>query len=165
VKTTEPPKDRRDETSEWYEGGAKFTARDCARAITIVHSIGRRFGAFFANYDVLLSPTLAEPPLPFGSTDMMKNDLASYNERLFRLIPFTPLFNASGGPGISLPLHWSSAGIRFGANFGNEAVLLRLAAQLEQAKPWHDKRPSLYISRSTPKRAPARVRGVAGFRQ
>lgn len=77
----------------------------------------------------------------------MKNDLASYNERLFRLIPFTPLFNVSGGPGISLPLHWSSAGlpigIHFGANFGNEAVLLRLAAQIEQAKPWHDKRPSL----------------------
>jgi amidase len=134
-------------TAEWYEAGGKFSARDYARAITIVHGVGRRFGAFFADHDVLLSPTLAEPPLPLGATDMMKNDLASYNERLFQLIPFTPLFNVSGGPGISLPLHWSSAGlpigIHFGANFGNEAVLLRLAAQLEQAKPWHNRRPPL----------------------
>jgi amidase/6-aminohexanoate-cyclic-dimer hydrolase len=132
-------------TAEWYEMGGKFTARDYARAITIVHGIGRRFGAFFADYDVLLSPVLAEPPLPLGATDMMRMDLKAYNEKLFRLIPFTPQFNVSGGPGISLPLHWTAGGlpvgVHFGANFGNEPVLLRLAAQLEQAQPWRDRRP------------------------
>ena len=90
---------------------------------------------------------VAEPPLPLGSTDMMRLDLKAYNERLFRLIPFTPQFNVSGGPAISLPLHWTAdglpVGIHFGADFGNEAVLLRLAAQLEQAQPWNDKRPQL----------------------
>jgi amidase/6-aminohexanoate-cyclic-dimer hydrolase len=134
-------------TAEWYEMGGKFTARDYARAITIVHGIGRRFGAFFSQYDVLLSPVLAEPPLPLGSTDMMRLDLKAYNERLFRLIPFTPQFNVSGGPGIALPLHWTAGGlpvgVHFGADYGNEAVLLRLAAQLEHAQPWHDKRPPL----------------------
>src|SRR6202008_4932241 len=82
------PDDLERVTAEWYEAGGKFSARDYARAITIVHGIGRRFGAFFADYDVLLSPTLAEPPLPLGATDMMSNDLDAYNERLFRLIPF-----------------------------------------------------------------------------
>jgi Asp-tRNA(Asn)/Glu-tRNA(Gln) amidotransferase A subunit family amidase len=79
---------------------------------------------------------------------MMGNDLDAYNERLFRLIPFTPIFNMSGGPAISLPLHWTSdglpVGVQFGGDFGNEAVLFRLAAQLEAAKPWRDKLPPIH---------------------
>jgi amidase/6-aminohexanoate-cyclic-dimer hydrolase len=134
-------------TAEWYELGGTFTARDYARAIMVVHGVGRRFGAFFADHDVLLSPTLAEPPLPLGATDMMKNDLKSYNEKLFRLIPFTPPFNVAGGPAISLPLHWTAdglpVGVQFGAGFGNEAALFRLAAQIEAARPWRDRRPAL----------------------
>ena len=134
-------------TALWAEQGRRQTARDYARALVIVHSVGRRFGEFFRKYDVLLSPTLAEPPLPLGATDMMSDDLDAYNERLFRLIPFTPQFNVSGGPAASIPLHWTSdglpVGIQFGADFGNEALLFRLAAQLEQAQPWKDKRPKL----------------------
>jgi Asp-tRNA(Asn)/Glu-tRNA(Gln) amidotransferase A subunit family amidase len=78
---------------------------------------------------------------------MMSNDFDAYNERLFRLIPFTPQFNVSGGPAVSIPLHWTPdglpVGIQFGADLGNEAVLFRLAAQLEQAQPWKDKRPKM----------------------
>jgi len=134
-------------TELWAEQARKLTARDYARAIVIVHGVGRRFGAFFRDYDLLLSPTLAEPPLPLGSTDMMGNDLEAYNERLFRLIPFTPQFNVSGGPAASLPLHWTESGlpvgIQLGADFGNEALLFRISAQLEAARPWKDKRPTL----------------------
>jgi Asp-tRNA(Asn)/Glu-tRNA(Gln) amidotransferase A subunit family amidase len=134
-------------TALWAEQGRRQTARDYARALVIVHGVGRRFGEFFRKYDVLLSPTVAEPPLPLGATDMMSDDLDAYNERLFRLIPFTPQFNVSGGPAASIPLHWTPdglpVGIQFGADFGNEAVLFRLAAQLEQAQPWKDKRPKL----------------------
>jgi len=134
-------------TEQWAEQGRRFTARDYARAIVIVHGVGRRFGAFFQKYDLLLSPTLAEPPLPLGSTDMMGDDLDAYNERLFRLIPFTPQFNVSGSPAASLPLHWTAdglpVGIQLGADFGNEAVLFRIAAQLEAARPWRDRRPTL----------------------
>ncbi|HUL10494.1 MAG TPA: amidase [Candidatus Acidoferrum sp.] len=134
-------------TALWAEQGRRHTARDYARALVVVHGVGRRFGEFFRKYDVLLSPVVAEPPLPLGATDMMSNDLDAYNERLFRLIPFTPQFNVSGGPAVSIPLHWTPdglpVGIQFGADFGNEAVLFRLAAQLEQAQPWKDKRPKL----------------------
>ena len=134
-------------TALWAEQGRRLTARDYARALVIVHGVGRRFGEFFRKYDVLLSPTVAEPPLPLGSTDMMGNDLDAYNERLFRLIPFTPQFNVSGGPAASVPLYWTPdglpVGIQFGADFGNEAILFRLATQLEQAQPWKEKRPKL----------------------
>jgi amidase len=135
-------------TALWAERALRYTATDYARAIFIVHRLGRSLGQFFQRYDVLLSPVLAEPPLPLGATDMMGNDLDAYNERLFRLIPFTPIFNMSGGPAMSLPLHWTPdglpVGVQFGADFGNEAALFRLAAQLEAAKPWRDKRPPIH---------------------
>jgi amidase/6-aminohexanoate-cyclic-dimer hydrolase len=134
-------------TALWAEQGRRHTARDYARALVIVHGVGRRFGEFFRKHDLLLSPVVADPPLPLGATDMTSNDLDAYNERLFRLIPFTPQFNVSGGPAVSIPLYWTPdglpVGIQFGADFGNEAVLFRLAAQLEQAQPWKDKRPKL----------------------
>jgi len=147
LKRAQRPDDLERITALWAERGRTYTARDYARALVLVHGVGRRFGAFFLNYDLLLSPVLAEPPLPLGATDMMGNDLDAYNERLFRLIPFTPQFNVSGGPAASLPLHWTAdglpVGIQFGADFGNEAVLFRIAAQLEQARPWKDRRPVL----------------------
>jgi len=90
-------------TALWAEQGRRQTARDYARALVVVHGVGRRFGEFFRKYDVLLSPVVSEPPLPLGATDMMGNDLDAYNERLFRLIPFTPQFNVSGGPAASVP--------------------------------------------------------------
>ncbi len=130
-------------TALWAEAGARHTARDYARALVIVHGVGRRFGAFFERFDLLLSPVLAEPPLPLGATGMMGNDLDAYNERLFRLIPFTPQFNVTGGPAASLPLHWTAdglpVGVQLGADFGGEATLFRVAAQLEAARPWRDR--------------------------
>ncbi|MGH6959589.1 MAG: amidase, partial [Dongiaceae bacterium] len=147
LKRTQKEDDVERITALWAEQGRRHTARDYARALFVVHGVGRRFGEFFRKYDVLLSPTVAEPPLPLGSTDMMSGDLDAYNERLFRLIPFTSQFNVSGGPAASLPLHWTPdglpVGIQFGADFGNEAVLFRLAAQLEQAQPWRQKRPTM----------------------
>ena len=120
---------------------------DNARALVVVHGIGRSFGAFFRRYDLLLSPILAEPPLPLGATDMMGEDLDVYNERLFRLIPFTPQFNAAGGPAMSLPLHWTADGLPVGiqliAPMWREDLLIRIAAQLEQALPWSDRRPGI----------------------
>ena len=75
----------------------------------------------------------------------MSGDLVDYTERLFRMIPFTPQFNVTGGPAASLPLHWTPdglpVGIQLGADFGNEALLFRLAAQLEAARPWASRRP------------------------
>jgi Asp-tRNA(Asn)/Glu-tRNA(Gln) amidotransferase A subunit family amidase len=134
-------------TALWAERGRRYTARDVARAMAILHGIGRRFAAFFADYDVLISPTLSEPPPRLGVIDTMTQDFDALIEKLLRLVCFTRQFNVSGGPAMSLPLHWTPDGLPIGvqlaANFGNEAVLLRLGTQLEAAKPWRDKRPPL----------------------
>jgi amidase len=73
--------------------------------------------------------------------------MGAATERLLRLMPFTPPFNMTGQPAVSLPLHWNAAGLPIGVQFvaayGREDVLLGLAAQLEQASPWAQKWPAL----------------------
>jgi amidase/6-aminohexanoate-cyclic-dimer hydrolase len=134
-------------TALWGERGRRFTARDFVRATAILHGIGRRFAAFFADYDVLLSPVLSEPPPRLGIIDTMTKDFDGLIDKLLKLACFTRQFNVSGGPAMSLPLHWTPDGLPIGvqlaADFGNEAVLFRLGTQLEAAKPWRDKRPPL----------------------
>ncbi|MGH8993806.1 MAG: amidase family protein, partial [Acidimicrobiia bacterium] len=98
-------------------------------------------------FDLLLTPTLAEPPVPLGTfASQPDNPLGS----LFRagaFCPFTPPFNITGQPAISLPLHWTPAGLPVGvqlvAAYGAEDVLLRVAAQLEEARPWAGRWPSV----------------------
>ena len=69
---------------------------------------------------------------------------------MFDYVPFTPLFNTTGQPAVSLPLHWSASGLPIGVQvacrFGDESTLLRLAAQLEQARPWKDKRAKVHAA-------------------
>jgi amidase len=69
-------------------------------------------------------------------------------EKTFDYMPFTPLFNATGQPAMSVPLHWNAAGLpigmQFAARLGDEATLFRLAGQLEQARPWFDRVPPGY---------------------
>ena len=130
----------------WVEEAANYTGADYALAIQTMHRIGRQMAGFFENYDVLLSTTMAKPPIPLGAMDMMNADLDDYYERqLMDEIPFTPLFNESGGPAMSVPLFWSGdglpIGIHFGTRFGDDAALFRLASQLEAARPWADRRP------------------------
>ena len=132
-------------TALWMEQADEFSSADYARALVVIHTVGRRLGEFFLDFDVALSPTLADPPLPLGASDQMGDDLQAYNDRLMGHIPFTPLYNIAGNPAMTVPLHWSADGLpvgaHFGAAFGDEATLLRLAAQLEDARPWFDRRP------------------------
>jgi Asp-tRNA(Asn)/Glu-tRNA(Gln) amidotransferase A subunit family amidase len=94
---------------------------------------------------VLLTPTLAEPPVELGVLDMMSEDMNAYTERLWRFTPFTYPFNVTGQPAMSVPLSWNAAGLPIGVQFvgcyGDEATLFRLAGQLEQAEPWAERRP------------------------
>jgi amidase len=73
-----------------------------------------------------------------------------WTRQVFDYVPFTPLFNTTGQPAISLPLHWSANGLPIGvqiaARFADEATLIRLASQLEQAKPWSAKRPPIHTA-------------------
>jgi Asp-tRNA(Asn)/Glu-tRNA(Gln) amidotransferase A subunit family amidase len=128
------------------ERGARYSARDYVRSMVILHGIGRRFAAFFADYDILLSPVLSQPPEPLGTTNMMSDDAEAYIDHLFHLMCFTRQFNVTGGPAASIPLYWTPqglpVGVQFAADFGKEAILFQLAAQLEQARPWNERRPA-----------------------
>ncbi len=137
------------ETITWLlaQQGRAQSAADYARALPVIHGIGRGFARFFEDYDLLLTPTLAQPPWPLGTIDMMGQDLEAYFDRLYAHMPFTAQFNASGQPAVSVPLHWTGdglpVGVQFVARFADEATLLRLSAQLEAAQPWADRRPPL----------------------
>jgi Asp-tRNA(Asn)/Glu-tRNA(Gln) amidotransferase A subunit family amidase len=110
-----------------------------------LHRESRRIAAFFERHDIWLTPTLARPPLPIGHFDIESGDVDAWVARLGAFIPFTYPFNVTGQPAASVPLFWSDDGLpigcQFAARYGDEGTLLRLAAQLEQARPWFDRRP------------------------
>lgn len=103
------------------------------------------FGA--QRYDLLLSPTLSTPPPAHGAMTAPPGDPLRTRDLLMDLIPFTPIANMTGQPAISLPLHWNADGMPIGlhflAEYGREDLLLRLASQLEQARPWQQRRPPI----------------------
>ena len=140
------PEDVEPVTWLWAQEGRLQNSAVLYAAIQTMHRGGRAVGEFYRRFDVLLSSTMASPPLPVGSMDMTGGDLEDFFHRqLMDEIPFTPLFNQSGGAAMSVPLHWSEdslpVGVHFGADMGGEALLLRLAGQLEQASPWAHRRP------------------------
>jgi len=99
-------------------------------------------------HDLLLTPTIAEPPPVLGTFDSPPDNPLHGLFRAAEVVPFTPPFNVTGQPAISLPLHWSADGLPIGvqlvAAFGREDLLLRVAAQLEAAQPWTDRRPPVH---------------------
>ncbi len=129
------------------QGARAATAADYARAIRTIHAAGRTVESFLGRYDVLLSPTMAAPPVKIGELALSNAPSAEYISRLQAATGFTQLFNAGGQPAMSVPLAWSSTGlplgVQFAAKFGDEATLYRLAGQLERAQPWWDRRPAL----------------------
>jgi amidase len=125
----------------------KQTAVDYVSAQQGAFEISRSLATFFASCDVFLAPTLCAPPLKIGELNTMSDDLSHIAPILRRYMPGTSMFNMSGQPAMSVPLAWNAAGLplgmMFAARLGEEAILLRLAAQLEQVRPWKDKRPPL----------------------
>jgi amidase len=105
---------------------------------------GRRVAAFVADYDAVLTPTLALPPVPVGWVREPDDPWEQY-QRALEFTPFTPAVNVAGLPAASVPLSWTDDGLPIGvqliASFGCEALLFRLSAQLEEARPWADRRP------------------------
>ena len=122
-------------------------AAEYARAIRTIHAVGRQVSHFLTRYDVLLTPTMAAPPFELGRLALTNTDIPGFIASLGRTVGFTQLFNGSGHPSASLPLSWNDAGLPIGVQvtgrFGDEATLLRLAAQLEAERPWFDRRPAL----------------------
>jgi amidase len=97
-------------------------------------------------YDAVLSPTLASPPVPVGYFDEVEP--AENFERQKRFTPYTALYNVSGQPAVSLPLHWTADGLPIGVmlagRMGEEGTLISLSAQLEAARPWRDRHPAVW---------------------
>jgi len=157
------------ETATYVIGllGKSWSAGDYASGARYLQTWARAVGAFFADFDVLLTPTLASPPHLIGALKPTAAEAAILDlvgrldagwfmkltglakllaEKSLGFIPYTPLFNVTGQPAISLPLHWNDAGLPIGMQFvsrwGDEATLFRLAAQLENAKPWFERTPN-----------------------
>lgn len=109
-------------------------------ALAAINREVRRIAGFFADYDVLITPTLARPPVPLGTLSTDTDDEVAFQERMFSYAPFTLPFNATGQPAITLPLHTSAeglpVGVQFAAPFGADGLLIRLASQIEKAHPW-----------------------------
>jgi amidase len=127
--------------------GERVSGADYVRATQTAHRLGRQMAAFHGQWDVLLTPGLATLPVPLGYLDMMLDDVNEYWRRVFHFSPFTVWFNLTGQPAMMLPLGRSGSGMpvatQLVARFGDEATLFRLAAQLEAARPWFDRRPPL----------------------
>jgi len=131
--------------------GRSISALDLARAMRTVHRIARAMGQFLDTYDVVLTPTMAVPPVTHAHFDMKALDQAGYWRGYLDYMPFTHLFNIGGQPAMSVPLAWNDdglpIGVQFAAQVGGEPTLFRLAAQLEQARPWAGRIPRVHVSR------------------
>lgn len=123
-----------------YEMGKQVSASDYLLAVQYLQILGRQVAEFMSSYDVLLTPTLGMPPVPLGSFEPTAEDAMAGMRVATAFVPFTPICNATGQPAMSVPLYWNEQGLPVGAHFvgrfGDEATLFRLAAQLEQARPW-----------------------------
>ena len=121
------------------------------RAVEEMQRFTRHMAGWWADgFDLLLTPTLVEPPPRLGEFDATPDDPLHGFSRGGAFVAFTLPFNVTGQPAISLPLHWSRAGLPIGvqlvAAYGREDVLLRVAAQLEEARPWRDRRPPVHAT-------------------
>ncbi len=128
--------------------GRTTTGMDFARANNALQTAAVSVGQFMQDYDVILSPTLAAPPLELGRINLTPDcDFRTWGERAAMFSPFTQIANMTGQPAMSVPLGMSSGGLPIGVMFtgryGEEALLYRLAGQLETAAPWADRRPKL----------------------
>jgi amidase len=144
--------------------GRVYRGVELATAVHVIHAMSRQLAAWHSRYDALLTPTLAAPPLEVGelrlklheevalrllrtlpSERLLRKVLDNLAEQGFEFAAFTAIANLAGAPAMSVPLYWNPAGLPIGAHFqarfGDEASLLRLAAQLEAARPWSKRRP------------------------
>ncbi len=126
--------------------GSQLTALDYAEAMEVMQAWSRRVANWWLDHDVLVVPTSPEPPVHLGEIGPDNLD-PGVGARMGRLVTFCSPFDVTGQPAISLPLHWNDDGLPIGvqlvAAYGREDLLLRVAAQLEQARPWADRHPPI----------------------
>ncbi len=132
-----------------YERGKKLSAVNYLMTINMLQRISRKVARFFVKYDILLTPTLAQPPFQLGTIISSQENPMNGIEQSEKFTPFTPICNITGQPAMSIPLYWNDdtlpIGTHFIGRFGDEATLFRLASQLESARPWIHRKPNVII--------------------
>lgn len=132
-------------TWKMYEVDGRTRPSDLLLAIDEAQRFARQVAPFFERYDVWLTPTIHQPPVPIGYFDHDPAVPRQATARMEAFSRFSAVANVTGQPAISLPLHWSDAGLPIGVQlmgrYAEEATLLRLSAQLEAAQPWADRWP------------------------
>jgi Asp-tRNA(Asn)/Glu-tRNA(Gln) amidotransferase A subunit family amidase len=133
-------------TRRGLKAGRAARAVDYARARKTLHRASRAMAGFLRDRDVILSPTMALVPPPLGALSL-RREFEDFMGVAAAASVFTAVYNMTGQPAMSVPLHWTQdgipVGVMFAGRFGDEATLFRLAAQLEQASPWFDRVPEL----------------------
>jgi amidase len=125
------------------EAAGATSAVEYVGATAQIRAAARRIVAFWDDYDLVLTPTLAQPPPAVGA--VIVDDPWESFRLAGRFTAFTQVANMTGLPAVSLPLHWSEDGLPIGSQLigrpADEATLIRVSAQLESARPWRDRRP------------------------
>jgi amidase len=134
-------------TWELIDHARQLTVTDLVRARANLQAAAWRIAHFFERHDLWLTPTLAQPPLPLGELNRSLGTAAGWWEYDLAFNPWNPVANIAGCPSASLPLHWSPDGLPIGSlltgGYAQEAVLLRVCSQLEEAQPWADRAPAI----------------------
>jgi amidase len=137
------------ETWDLARQGREISAADYLAAVERLHAWSRRMARWWAEgFDLLVTPTIAAPPPRIGELTPGPDAGVTATEKIFGLICFTPQFNVTGQPAVSLPLAWSADGLPIGVQLvaaaARDDLLIRVASQLEQARPWSHRRPPIW---------------------
>ncbi|HVU03396.1 MAG TPA: amidase family protein [Polyangiaceae bacterium] len=139
------PEDIEPVTRALADMGNGHSGPDFVLAQRTLHRASREIARFFVDHDVVLSPTLARPPALLGDLVSTPDSPLAGFFKAGGYAAFTPVYNVTGQPAMSVPLHWSKdglpIGVQFAGRFGDDGTLLRLAAELERARPWAGKTP------------------------
>ncbi len=132
----------------YYQLGKTITATQYQLCWAGLQVISRQIARWQQPYDAWITPVLRRPPLEIGALDLDETDVMKGIAPILDYMPFTAMQNVTGQPAISLPLAWSKSdlpiGVQFVGRFGEEHVLLQLAAQIERTEQWSKKRPPVY---------------------
>jgi amidase len=133
----------------FWEQGRSMTAADYLMGLEQLRTYAREVAQFFQQFDIWLTPALAQPPPRIGEMLGTEADPFAGLRRSSQFVAFPGIVaNITGNPAMSVPLYWNAAGLPIGVHFlgrfGDEATLFRLAAQLEEARPWANRRPPIF---------------------
>ena len=133
-----------------YQAGLQLSGADYLVSVEEFQRFGRKIARCFdeGSYDLLLSPTLNTPPVKLGKFKPYPEDPKKFLRLANACAGFTRIYNLGGQPAMSVPLYWNAEnipiGVQFGARFGEEGTLFRLAAQLAEARPWANRKPVIH---------------------